>query len=141
MGRRTAWAVLVAVVGLTGCGGGKADVTGRVTFRGKPVVYGSIMMVAPDGTTVVGPIRDGNYSISGIKTGEVMIGVISHDPTVAQKVHSARWAKVTRGIETAVPTVGVDKKKWFPLPRHLEEPETSGIRVVLKGSTQDINLE
>jgi hypothetical protein len=134
--------VLIGVMGVTG-GARKTEVTGKVTYKGKPVVYGAVILVSPDGlAAAAGPIQpDGTYTVAGMKPGEVRVGVISRDPTAQQRQHNQRWAKITRPVEQASFKAKVDRKKWFSLPPKFEEPETSGVSFTLKGGQQDIVLE
>src|SRR5947209_7685518 len=134
--------VLIGVMGMTG-GARKSEVTGKVTYKGKPVVYGAVILVSTDGlTAAAGPIQpDGTYTVTGMKPGEVRVGVISRNPSAQQRQHNLRWAKITRPVEQAALKAKVDFKKWFKLPEKFEEPETSGVSFVLKGGQQDIVLE
>lgn len=134
--------VLVGAMSMTG-GGRKSEVTGKVTYKGKPVIYGAVILVSSDGAAAAaGPIKpDGTYTVTGMKPGEVRVGVISRDPAVQQRQHNKRWAKITRPVEQASLKAPVDRKKWFFLPPKFEEPETSGVSFTLKGGQQDIVLE
>jgi hypothetical protein len=64
----------------TGCGGSKrsvehVNVTGKVTYNGKPVTGGQIMFVSKDGFASTGRIdENGNYTINA-PLGEVKITV------------------------------------------------------------------
>src|SRR4051794_5593820 len=143
------WAFLAGGVAIVLIGAGMAtgtrntEVTGKVTYKGKPVVYGAVILVSSDGlTAAAGPIQpDGTYTVTGMRPGEVRVGVISRDPTAQQRQHNLRWAKITRPVEQASLKAKVDRKKWFKLPEKFEEPETSGVNFVLKGGQQDITLE
>src|SRR5829696_1649234 len=74
---RRVWLAGLVVAGLAGCGGGKADVTGKVTHQGKAVVSGSVVVRGPDGIDVPGTIqRDGTYTVQGVASGAVKIAVI-----------------------------------------------------------------
>src|SRR5437588_3553045 len=121
--------VLIGAAGVAGGRGNKSEVTGKVTYRGRPVVCGAVILVSTDGVTAAaGPIKpDGTYTVTGMKPGEVRVGVISRDPTATQRQHNQRWAKITRPVEQASVKAPVDRKKWMKLPPKYEEPETSGI--------------
>src|SRR5438477_1667604 len=71
---------------LIGCGG-TATVAGKVTYQGRPVLSGSVIVLNDDGTAVSGVIQpDGTYSVEGVKKGRVKVGVLSPDPTKARSV-------------------------------------------------------
>ena len=53
-----------------GCGGGKADVSGKVTYKGKLLATGTVSMVGPDGMVRQGAINvDGTYQVTGVAAG------------------------------------------------------------------------
>src|SRR5205814_6625446 len=72
---RSAWvrsfvrpAVVAALVALaaTGCGG-RGDVSGKVTYKGKPLVGGTVQFEACDNVLKQGNINgDGTYSLRGV---------------------------------------------------------------------------
>ena len=63
-------AVLLAALALTGCGGGTTDVSGKVTYKGKPVVYGTVVVLDGGGVPKSGAIQpDGTFRVSGVKVG------------------------------------------------------------------------
>src|SRR5262245_2156892 len=73
--------LLPLIGGLAGCGAGVGDVSGKVTYQGKTVVCGSVVLVGPDGMTKVGTIQqDGTYVVKGVGAGQVGVAVFSLDP-------------------------------------------------------------
>jgi hypothetical protein len=95
-----------------GCGG-KATVSGKVSYQGRTVTYGSVLILGSDKKTRFGVIQpDGSYTVEGVTPGAVKIGVISRDP--------AKPASKVPASARATPT-------WFPLPPKFEDPATSGI--------------
>jgi hypothetical protein len=74
-----AGAFLLACFAL-GCGGGNpnapANVSGSVTYKGKPVPAGSVQYVTSDGVAYSSPLaKDGTFSISDVPVGELVIVV------------------------------------------------------------------
>lgn len=62
--------MLVAVVGCGGGDGDTADVSGTVSYDGKPIENGSINFIATDGKgTGGGVIKDGKYSATKVRIG------------------------------------------------------------------------
>lgn len=67
---------VVALIALAGCGddglGKRYPVSGKVTYKGKPVAKGSIsfIAVAPDGRGAAGEITDGQYSMTTQSPGD-----------------------------------------------------------------------
>jgi hypothetical protein len=71
------WLILPALLLCLGCGGDKGDISGKVTYRDKPLPAGTVTFFGP-GDQVVGssPISaDGNYSITKVPVGPVRITV------------------------------------------------------------------
>jgi len=65
----------------TGCGGSTGTITGKVSFQGKVVNAGSVLLLAEDGTRVSTRIRpDGTYRAS-LPVGFVKIAVNLSGPT------------------------------------------------------------
>jgi hypothetical protein len=165
LARRRARALLLLplVFALTGCGAGVGDVSGKVTYNGKPVVCGSVVMAGPDGMTKVGAInQDGSYLVQGVGVGTVGVAVFSLDPARALDPYKVRKA----GAEPAAdfernPDEGrvvanppndksnwfdpkVDRSKWFVLPPKYERVDTSGITIQIKTGANtgvDISLQ
>jgi len=68
----------VLLVCPSGCGTGSGEVTGKVTFRGKPVTSGSVILYCPGNRIVRGVIGpDGSYSIPHVPAGEAAVAVRS----------------------------------------------------------------
>src|SRR5438128_758039 len=71
----------IGIIGLCGCGR-TATMTGKVSYKGRPVIYGSVIILHADNTARSGIIQaDGGYTVEGIQPGTVKIGVISRDPS------------------------------------------------------------
>src|SRR5262245_41962740 len=66
MKRARALALLVVLAAAAGCGG-TATVNGKVTYQGRPVLSGSVIVLNADGTARSGVIlRDGTYAVEGV---------------------------------------------------------------------------
>jgi hypothetical protein len=121
-----------AVFGLlffSGCGnGGGGKVTGAVTFKGKPVVSGTVMFHYADGGRNDARIVDGSYTMDNVKPGAVRITIESPKPGPP------------RGKEGTA--AGPDPSKWFPIDVKYAHPDTSGKEATIKGNDKvDINLD
>ncbi len=145
MGRRVSatsirWALLLMalLVGASGCGR-SATVTGKVTYQGRPVTHGSVVFLASDRTARSGVIEaDGTYKVEGVRAGLVKIGVISSDPS---KGRSAGRASQTAAKGKEAPTGKATSGDWFPLPRTLENPETSGLSYTVGSGSVKYDIE
>jgi len=139
--------VLVSVLlAVPGCGGGKANVTGKVIHQGKTVLFGTVIMQGPDGIPMTGMIQsDGTFIVQGVASGKVLIGVVSRDPGVLAGSKGRR--RVDKGDanggnleSTAAPII--ERSKWFPIPQRYEDPVQSGLQAKIgSGSVNyEINL-
>jgi hypothetical protein len=138
--RGTPWFFRWLAVGLllSACGCGRtATVSGKVTYQGRPVTYGSVTFLGPDQTAHSGVIgHDGNYTVAGVYPGEVKIGVISHDPS--------KGRSVLRGDKPARPGKNGTKpgtEGWYPLPHKFEDPEASGVGCVVSAGRVTYHIE
>ena len=127
---------VVLLLAVTGCADRKSEVTGRVSYKGKPLVFGTITF-APKGATA-GPtsaeIRpDGTYSVLGLPPGPVQIGVFSPDPKIPRE---------TKNGKELWPTAA-DRNAWFPIPSQYNQPFSSGLDIVLTPgqNTHDVDLK
>jgi hypothetical protein len=134
----------------SGCGGGTTDVSGKVTFQGKPVVYGTVVMIGSDGIPKNGPIQpDGSYHISGVKTGPVKVAVSSPPPPgVTPPAAKGRDRQMDEGKPEAPPAMAAGPvnpdvvKHWFVLPEKFGDPAKSGVSVdVAAGQPVTIELK
>jgi hypothetical protein len=139
--RPSYWSLLFAVLiaGVGGCGK-TARVTGKVSYQGRAVVYGSVVFLGADKKArsgVIGP--DGSYAVEGVPPGEVKISVLSRDPSKGRS--AARGQKPARPGEKPSATPEA-VKGWFPLPPKYESPDGSGLSYTVSpgGVTYDIEL-
>jgi hypothetical protein len=140
---RRAWlgAALAAVA--AGCGGGKADVSGKVTYQGKPVVTGTVVVRGPDGIDVNGTIApDGKYTVQGVAAGAVTIAVVSRDPSHHAKQRAERAAAKKReaGKVGSAAEVAPAVIPWFPLPEKYATIDTSGLTTTLSTGANQFDI-
>ncbi|QJW98139.1 peptidase associated/transthyretin-like domain-containing protein [Frigoriglobus tundricola] len=125
------------VIWSAGCTGEpKADVTGQVTYNGKPLAFGSVIMLKASGPgePAVAEIQpDGTYTFRGIPVGETKIGVVSSDPNIKLDL---------RGDQKQLPPKA-DPKLWFPIPSKYAQPTSSGLSCNLSAgsNTHGIDLK
>lgn len=128
----------IVVMGLltmfvVGCQG-RGDMSGKVTYKGKPVPFGTVLVQAHDGSAHQANIElDGRYSVPGVLTGSVRVAVNSPNP---------------KGI-TLVPRKNPNNKSqpfpdvpgWFAIPNKYETVATSGLTYTIKGGANPIDIE
>lgn len=130
-----AWS-LVLLAAAAGCSGGKSTLSGRVLYNGRAVLVGSIIVVGADGVAVVGRLDDnGEFTVGGIRPGEVRVGVSSPTP-----VQQAGFRRPGRG--PAKPLIPPPPAPgWFPLPGHLADPGTSGVLLSLASGRNRMDID
>ena len=132
---------LVALAALCGCGR-TAKITGKVTYQGRPVVYGSVIFLSADKTVRSCAIEpDGSYSIEGVPTGEVKVGVASPNPSRGRSATRRRKPIEAGRKETGSQGPGVEG--WFPLPNVYELPGSPELTFVVGSGhvSHDIDLK
>jgi hypothetical protein len=162
---------VVALVGvgvafvLSGCGPNTTTVTGKVSHNGKPVVWGSVILVDSKGEFHQGTIdTSGNYRIENMPTGQVKIGVTSPKPP-DEKDSKGGGNTGGKGGKGGTPPRGganMDDPRaqfqannppaelppppppgsWFAIPDKYKDPLTSGLTgEVASGKPLDIDLK
>jgi hypothetical protein len=113
------------------------NVAGKVSYQNKPVVFGTIMVVASDGNIHQASIReDGSYSVQGVRVGEARIAVNSSDPTAPLVTKPGQMGANPEENQRRADL----RTKWFPLPKDLGDPNKSGLKVQVKGGDNNHNI-
>lgn len=137
--RRCSNVALFAVLAVVaGCGPRAVAVTGKVTYQGKPVVYGTVTLMAADGSIhQIGINTDGTYQLDRVPVGPATVSVSSPDPAP-----SARARKL--GESDGRPRPGppaVPPGAWFPLPAKYADPSMSGLTLQVGSGSADLDLK
>ncbi len=142
--RAVAMFMCVAILGIAGCGK-TTTVTGKVTYRGRPVRYGSVTFLSSAKVARSSAIEsDGSYTIYDVPPGNVKIAVTSRNPRkgrfTAQAQHAVQPAQPGRRT-TLKPASTKPPKDWFALPAGFESPETSGLSCDVVGAHAEHDIE
>jgi hypothetical protein len=128
--------LIAAFLALAGCQGGNrpASVSGKVTYLGRPVTSGVVVLVGADGKTstpgVVGP--DGTYRIAQAPAGSVRVAFDNPPPQ-----------RVAPGNPEAV-DVAQAFARYVPTPLNYRDAAQSGLTLELKrgaNPNRDIELK
>jgi hypothetical protein len=150
--RLTALLVGLGLLALNGCGSGKGSVSGKVTYQGRPIVIGSVVMTAKVGPPVVGALdAEGHYALKGVPAGPVNVAVVTTLP-VYMKGPTAFHGKRGLGADNKEPESKnsvaplpeppkIDLEKWIQLPKEYERADTSGISTTVKPGNNLFNIE
>lgn len=117
----------------TGCGGGTGELNGTVTYKGQPLHTGSVLVFGRDGIPHSGLIQDdGTFSVPGIPTGPVKIGVSSPDP----REQRVAMRKKDQEIKPA-PVM----PKWIAIPDQFADPDKSDLTFTVKHGKNSFNID
>jgi hypothetical protein len=138
--------VLFAALGLAGCDGGTTDVSGTVKYKGKPVVYGTVVVLGADGQPKAGEIRpDGTFRVGGVRRGPARVAVSSPPPPGSEpprKPKAGRDADDDKPIPEVPPAPPEVIKNWFPIPDKYGDPAKSELTAeVESGRPLDLDLK
>jgi hypothetical protein len=143
-----------------GCGVGKGDLSGKVSYKDKTLAYGSVLLLASDQKPrTVAIEQDGTYRFSDIPAGEARLAVYSLDPAKrpAPRAAGAGHGKPGKGPAREVPKDAkveepprsqelppVDRSKWFEIPASYGNIDRSGLAVTIvagTNTTYDIQMK
>lgn len=133
--------VLLALLAALGCGG-SATVSGKVTYKGEPLPWGSVVIYGADGKVESGRISpDGAYAVHKAPVGDVKMAVIVSDPSPrkASEMQLGAGAKKRTMRPPGIPDVPAIK--FVPIPDRYKEPDQSGLNFTLKSGAQTIDLD
>jgi hypothetical protein len=130
---------------IAGCGASKADVTGTVTYRGRPLVWGTVIVIGSDHIPYYGAIQaDGTFNVKNVPLGPAQVGVGSSDPYYEPKFDKpedkARYDALRARVQLPPKP---PKGAWFPIPSKYNDALKSGLASEVKApiTTIDLNLQ
>jgi hypothetical protein len=133
----------LVLLALAGCGATTGDVTGTVTYQGKTVASGTVIIAGSDSLPYYGTIEDdGSYIVPMVPIGSAKIAVVSPGPDAGK--NRASPLKTTKSVKpSAPPPVRGDPNKWFALPDEYRHFDTSNLTVAVTGGVnrRDIELD
>jgi hypothetical protein len=142
--------LLVAVaLTATGCGASYGDVTGKVTYKNKPLTSGSVQLMASDGSHTATIEEDGTYTIKNVPVGEAKVAVSARDEAKAREFGKAITGKGgARGAGADKRPTGVRQPYEVPknlslIPEKYGDFDQSNLRVNVErgGTTFNIDLK
>jgi hypothetical protein len=129
---------LTAVLGAAGCAGGEkpASVSGHVTYKGKPVTSGTVVLVTSDGkVSDPGAVQpDGSYKIAHSPTGTLKVAFDNPPP------HASSGAKLPAN-DPENKANAEEAAHYVPTPPKYKDAQQSGLTVQIKrGQNSDCNI-
>jgi hypothetical protein len=130
---RAALAAVLLSTAVAGCGAGRGEVTGIVTLDGKPLPFGTIQFLGPDGIPCAGAIGpDGSFSVQ-VPVGEARVLIVCLDEAQVRQVGSQLAA--ARGRAAPPPPVS---GPFSLIPQRYGDWTTSGLTISV---TRGTNLQ
>jgi hypothetical protein len=133
---RPGLALAFLTLAAVGCGE-RGDVSGKVSYKGKLLVFGTVQFEASNKTIKQANIAtDGSYSIPGVPVGEAKVAVSSDNP------NSSAFQPLQReGMPPPKPLPQV--KGWFPIPPGYQDLSRPKLTYTVKSgkNTYDIDLK
>lgn len=123
--------LFVSLLGLlaAGCGKGTGDVSGSVTYNGKPVVVGNVMMVGDDGRPHHGKLQpDGTFTVKNVPVGTAMVSVSSPYRKLPPRPPRTNSQVANNQEDPSLTAYMPDMTHWFPIPLKYRDPFNSGLR-------------
>lgn len=140
--------LLLTLFAALGCGGGVGDVTGTVTYKGKPLDGGSIQYRSGGKTVAAEISKDGKYSVAGVPAGSASIVVSYVDPKAtdhfrAVSANSKQAGAGRTGADPALKAAAGDPSQFNKIPDKYSDFNGSGLTFeVKKGpNTNDVDLK
>lgn len=127
---------LIAILGpaflfASGCGG-SGEVAGKVTFNGKPVVVGTVLILASDSLPYSAPLGEaGAFVVPKVPAGKALVAVVSRNPALTRPARP-RPGKADTTPGPAKDAVKALADKWFPIPERFSQLEQSGLELIVK---------
>jgi len=136
---------LLALVGLSGCGGSTTTVKGKVYLDDKPLKGGNVTFtsVAGKGGDSSAIEEDGSYTIRRVPTGKVKIAVDTSSLNPAGRTEARKYEPPPGQKSPYGQSQGSDTAaRYMPIPENYKDPEKSGLEFEVKGGSQthDIKL-
>jgi hypothetical protein len=127
-------AAAVLTLAALGCGG-RGDVSGKVTYKGKPLVFGTVQFEASDKSFKQGTIsEDGSYSIQGVPVGEAKVAFNSPNPKSGDFQPLIREGQPPPPPRPEIPG-------WFPIPSDYQDLSKPKLSYTIKSGQTVIDIE
>ena len=140
-GRGWLCAMALSFTVMVGCGPGQGDVSGTVSYKGRNLVYGSVMLIGSDGIPKYSEIKaDGSYAFAELPVGDYRVGINSSDPLAPMGSRDGETKSSARSKEEEQQLAAL-KTKWVPLPLNYGDPKSSNLTLSIAGAKGKHDIE
>jgi hypothetical protein len=152
--------LLTASLAIVGCGGGVGNVSGTVTYEGKPLKGGSVTLMKEGGATVFsGTIaEDGKYTVNGVQGGtyKVCVDTSYLKPPAAGNKKFLKGPAAPKGFKPppdmqlpegytpsnpAEAAAQASAKKYVAIPEKYSKAETTDLTYTATSGDQTFDIE
>jgi hypothetical protein len=130
----SALAFALLVFSMVGCGPGRGDVSGKVTYQGKPLVFGTVQFETKEGIKQSNIKEDGTYTIPRVVAGEIKAAVNSPNPN-----SSDHQAIMREGQEPPPPRTPI--KGWFAIPAEYQNLSSAKLSYTVNTGQNKFDIE
>jgi hypothetical protein len=122
------------------------DVTGTVTFNGRPIPYGRVTFVGQSGRkkSASGMIKNGVYTVKNCPTGPFKVSVESMRAIKIEQPKSGPMEKLTKGFKIPAnpdPPPPEVVGQFLPIPPEYGNADTSGLTYKVGWGSQTHNID
>jgi hypothetical protein len=137
--------LILLTLGTVGCAS-RGDLSGKVSYQGKPLASGSVLLVRAGAIPMTTRIEeDGSYHFTDVPVGEVKLAVFSPDPAqeaeARKKAEEKRLSSSEKPLPPLPPLPEIDRSKWFAIPIEYRDVEHSGLRITINGGPNSHPIE
>jgi hypothetical protein len=129
------------VFALAGCGPQTGDVSGHVTYKGEPLVGGTVSIVSDDGKTETCAVADGSYFLYRVPVGHARFAVAGRTHLVELKPGEDFRGKLMAEAHKAAAEGREMKPDPAVVPPQFGQVATSALEYVVKPGPQRYDLE
>ena len=133
--------LLLPAVSVAGCGRGTGELSGQVSYRGRTLASGSVLLIARDGHARTAAIQvDGGYRFADVPVGQARLAVHSPDPSKRPELRKMPGGRQDGQAGPHEPPPA-DRGKWFAIPASYGDVERSGLRVAIDRGPNLFNID
>jgi hypothetical protein len=141
--------LLLLALAADGCSKATGNLSGKISYNGKPLAVGSVLLIGVDAQPRTAWIEaDGSYQFTDVPVGEAKLAVYSPDPDLAEKTRSKtktnpgpKKAKQVRPKPSSWEVSADDRRKWFAIPAKYGDVDQSGLRVTITSGLNNFPIE